>query len=353
MMITKVMKMITAVTLVSALGMTSIGCSKNDSAKQTPQANQTKQEAKQETKPQGKIVLKLADVVSTSDPQHLAHEYFAEQIAEKTNGLVEVNVFPNSQLGGTKETIEGLKLSTVQITKTPNANFTSFVPETKILDLPYLFKDREHARRALDGELGQLLKDAAEAKDYKILWFYTPRVRSIYTSVKPINTPQDMAGIKIRVMDSPIMIDTINTMGGNAVPLAFGEVYSALEQKVVDGAENSIISYSAMKHSEVSKYFSETSHFLSPEMVVMHKSYYDALPDEVKQAIEELAPQIVAYEDKIYEEQESKVKEELIAQGSIFNEVDLTAFAEMMKPLYEKYANEVGGMELINKIINE
>ncbi|MDW7675682.1 MAG: DctP family TRAP transporter solute-binding subunit, partial [Bacillota bacterium] len=208
-----------------------------------------------------KIVLKYGDGVSTADPQYLAAVYFAEQVAAKTDGKVEVQVYPNSQLGSQREMTEGLKLGTVEIVKNTNAVLTGFVAESKILDLPYLFSDTDHARRVLDGEVGDELRAAAERAGYKILWYFTPRPRSVYNSIKPVYTPDDMAGMKIRVMESPIMIDSINAMGGNAVPLAFGEVYSALEQRVVDGAENSIVSYSAMKHNEVAKYFSETNQF--------------------------------------------------------------------------------------------
>lgn len=299
-----------------------------------------------------KIVLKYGDAVSTADPQYEASVFFAQKVAEMTDGRVEIQIYPNSQLGNQREMTEGLKLGTIEIVKNTNAVFTGFVPATKVLDLPYLFSDTEHARRVLDGEVGKQLKAAAEEAGYKILWFFTPRARSIYNSQKPIYTPDDLAGMKIRVMESPIMIDTINTLGGSAVPLAFGEVYSALEQGVVDGAENSIISYYAMKHSEVAKYFSETNTFFSPELVIMSLDKFNSLPEDVQKIFEELASQVVAYEHEVYKELEAKTKDMLIAQGNQFNEVDITPFREKMQPLYVKHANDVGGMDLINKILN-
>ncbi|WP_051533802.1 TRAP transporter substrate-binding protein [Desulfitibacter alkalitolerans] len=299
-----------------------------------------------------KIILKYGDAVSTADPQYEASVFFAQKVAEMTDGRVEVQIYPNSQLGNQREMTEGLKLGTIEIVKNTNAVFTGFVPATKVLDLPYLFTDTEHARRVLDGEVGDQLKAAAEEAGYKILWFFTPRARSVYNSQKPIYTPADISGMKIRVMESPIMIDTINTMGASAVPLAFGEVYSALEQGIVDGAENSIISYYAMKHSEVAKYFSETNTFYSPELVIMSLDKFNSLPEDVQKVFEELAGQVVAYEHEVYQELEAKTKDILIAEGSQFNEVDIAPFREKMQPLYQKHANDVGGMDLINKILN-
>ncbi|MEW6623597.1 MAG: TRAP transporter substrate-binding protein [Bacillota bacterium] len=338
----KLCRKLLMISLLVLLVISLVGCSAGE--KSSGQSSEQKKEEK--------IVLKYGDAVSTADPQYKASVFFAEKVAEKTGGRVEIQIYPNSQLGSQREMTEGLKLGTIEIVKNTNAVFTGFVSDTKILDLPYLFKDTDHARRVLDGEVGDQLKAAAEKAGYKVLWFFTPRSRSVYNSVKPIFTPNDMQGLKIRVMESPIMIDTINSMGGNAVPLAFGEVYSALEQGVIDGAENSVISYYAMKHSEVSKYFSETKQFYSPELVIMSLDKFKSLPEDVQKVFEELAGEVVAYEHKVYQELEDTTKEQLINEGSQFNEVDLDAFRAKMEPLYQKHAKDVGGMDLINKILN-
>lgn len=303
-------------------------------------------------KESGSIVMKYADLVSTSDPQYQASELFAKRVNELTGGQATVQIYPNSQLGSSKEVTEGLKLGTVQIVKTTNAFFTPFFPEGKLLDLPYLFADRDQARRALDGEIGDHLREEAEKHGYKILWYFTPRARSVYSSRGPVSTPSEMKGLKVRVMNSPIMIDAINTMGGNAVPLPFGDVYSALEQGVVDAAENSVVSYSAMKHNEVTKYFSETNHFYSPEVVVMDLSYYNKLPEKVRAAMDSVIPEVVAFEAKLYEKQVSKLKQSLVQSGTKFNTVDMDAFRAKMAPLFEKHADDVGGMSLIKKAMN-
>lgn len=291
---------------------------------------------------QKKIVAKLGDDLSPTHPHEVAFRFFAKRVAELTDGLVEIEIYPNSQLGTHPERIQGLQLGTIEMTKTTMADLGNFVEETRVFDLPFLFRDKEHFYEVLDGPVGQkFLNEIYPKVGLKGLFFLDSGTRSVYNSKKPIRTPQDLRGVKIRVMPSEIMIDTLNAMGASAVPMSFAELYSAMQQGVVDGAENSPTLYYEQKHYEVAPYLSLTEHFGPPDVLLVSKNFFDKLPKNAQAAILQAAEEAKEYQRKIWLESEAEVIEKLKAiPGVQVNTVDAESFRKAVEPIYKKYGSK-------------
>lgn len=291
---------------------------------------------------QKKIVIKLGDDLSPSHPHEVAFRFFAKRVAELTKGQAEVQIYPNSQLGTHPERIQGLQLGTIEMTKTTNADMGNFVEETKVLDLPFLFRDKEHFYKVMDGPVGQrFLNEVYPKVGLKGLIFLDSGTRSVYNSKRPIRTPQDLKGVKIRVMPSEIMIDTINAMGASAVPMSFAELYSAMQQGVVDGAENSPTLYYEQKHYEVAPYLSLTEHFGPPDILLISQNFFNRLPKNVQKAILQAAEETKEYQRELWLKSEKEVIDQIKAlPGVKVNTVDTEAFSKAVQPIYDKYGSK-------------
>lgn len=298
------------------------------------------------------ITMKFSDQVSEDNPHYAANVYFAERVAEKTNGAIEVKVFPSSQLGDVRETLEGALIGTVEMTKAAAGSLSSFVPEFSVFSLPYVFTDREQVFAALDGKVGEILSQKLEQSGFKLIAYYDTGFRSIFNQKRPINTLEDMKGLKIRVMNDPIMIDTINTLSALATPLAYGELYTALQQGVVDGAEQPPVALYSMKFYEVAKYFSFTNHFYDLNVVVMGKMFFDKLTPEQQQAVLEAGQETQAYERKLWKEYEDGIIDKLKAEGMEVNTLDLAPFQKAVEDILEKNKEKVGGADFIETVLS-
>ncbi len=298
------------------------------------------------------ITMKLSDQVSEDNPHYAANVYFAERIAEKTKGAIEVKVFPNSQLGDVRETLEGALIGTVEMTKAAAGSLSTFVPEFSVFSLPYVFTDREQVFAALDGKVGEILSQKLEGSGFKLIAYYDTGFRSIFNQKRPINTLEDIKGLKIRVMNDPIMIDTINTLTALATPLAYGELYTALQQGVVDGAEQPPVALYSMKFYEVAKYFSFTNHFYDLNVVVMGKIFFDKLSPEHQQAVIEAGQETQAYERKLWKEYEDGIIDKLKAEGMEVNTLDLGPFQKAAEAILEKNREKVGGADFIETVLS-
>ncbi len=284
-----------------------------------------------------KVVIKLSDQVNEDSIHVKAHRHFAKLVAEKSNGSVEIKVFPSSQLGNSRESIEGLQLGTVEAVKVAAGFMSTFVKEFGIFNLPYVFTDPQQVKRAVEGELGARLDEKLAAKNYKVLMYYDAGFRSIFNSVRPVNSMADLKGLKIRVMNDPLMMKAIDALGAMAVPMAYGELYNALQQKVVDGGENPPMNYYSMKFYEVAKYYSLTRHFYDLNMVVMSKSFFDKKLDADQQkALLEAAKETQEFEWKANDEFRSGIMETLKKVGVVISEPDLRPFQAAVKHLIEE-----------------
>ncbi len=298
----------------------------------------------------GAQTVKFASVAAEDHPHHKAFLFFADRVKELTNGKLIVEVFPNSQLGNEREYVEQLQIGQIEFAKTSSAVIGPFIPQFQVFDLPYVFKSREHLFKQADGEVGQTLIKLAEQKlNVRVFGFFDAGTRSIFNSKRAINTPADLKGLKIRVMENQLMVQTFNSLGALATPMAVGEQYSGMQQGVLDGAENSPVFYRSQKFYEVAKYYSYTDHFMTPDVPLMSLKWYNAQPKEIQQAVDQAGKEMVQKERGIWLEYEKFVTDDLKKNGVQFNNVqDKNAFAKLVEPLYSQFGEKIG-QDLVKK----
>lgn len=295
--------------------------------------------------------LKLGHALTETHPVHLAMVRFAELTKERTNGSVEVVIFPNGQLGGEREITELMQAGAIDMIKTNAAPLEPFASEYAVLSLPYLFRDMEHHLKTLKSEVGEEILGLTEDRGFIGLTFYNSGTRNFYAS-KPINTPDDLKGMIVRVQPSKIPVRMMELLGGSATPLSFGEIYTALQQKVVDGAENNLISYADSKHSEVAKCFTFDEHSMVPDILLINTKSWDKLTPEEQKAVKSAALDSFDYQNTLWDEMEKKQIEILKSQGVEFYNVDKTPFQEKVKPMYEEAMKNERMKYFIEKIQN-
>lgn len=277
------------------------------------------------------------------DPEGLGATRFAELVAKKTDGRVKVQVFPLSQLGAQREMVEGLRLGTIEMTMVSVGFLSAYDPFLNIFELPYLYKDHFHSYRVFDGPVGDDVKKRIERGDFKVLAFWEAGVRHLTNSRRPVKTPEDLKGLKIRVPQAKVSMDALTAMGATPVAMAFPELYSALQQRVVDGQENPYTMPWGFKLYEVQKYLSKTGHQLMTHTVLFSKKIWDKLPGDIQAKLVEAANEAKGYEREQVRAAEEKLKGQLVEKGGmLFNEVDQDAFRKAVEPLYEKYVKEYG-----------
>ena len=297
-----------------------------------------------------KIVAKLGDILSPDHPHSRTWLYYAEKVKERTKGRVEIQVFHSAQLGQTKDLFLGLQGGSIEMAKMPTAFSNEWVPEVKVFDLAYLFHDRDELWRVLRSSVGKRFVNEIYPKHglAGIMWV-DDGGRSIYTS-KPVRKPEDLKGLKIRVQPSDIQIQAINEMGGIATPLAFGEVYLALQQKVLDGAENSPVLFWTSKHWEVSKVFSLTEQFWSVSTLLANKKWWDGLPKDVRAQMLAAGQDAEKHFLEIYTADEKKAFGWLKEKGvQIITDVDKPTFEKRVQPVYAGFEKKYG-RELLDQV---
>lgn len=220
-----------------------------------------------ETGPDGRV-LKMAHALDPTHPVHLAMEWMAEDLKERSGGLLEIAVFPSGQLGAESDTIEQVQQGALAMAKTSTATMEQFVPEMALFGLPYLFRDEAHYWNVLRGEIGKELLESGVGQGMRGLVYYDSGSRSFYTIDAPILSPDDLRGEKIRVLRSKMAMDMISQLGGSPTPIPWGELYTALQQGMVDGAENNAPSFYTSRHFEVAKHYSLDEHTRVPDIVL-------------------------------------------------------------------------------------
>jgi tripartite ATP-independent transporter DctP family solute receptor len=295
---------------------------------------------------------KLASVLPASHPVHQALVIFADKVKEKTKGEVVITVFPAGQLGQEKDYIEGAKLGSIEVTKVSSAPLGQFSKSLQVVSLPFIWKDPGHQHRVVDGPIGKRLMADLEKSGFKGLAFYDAGFRNVTTRVGPVRKPDDLKGLKIRVMQSEPLIATINAFGATAVPMGQSEVYIALQQKVIDGWENNEPTVLSFNMQEVAKYFSYTRHVSIPDILIMSKQVFDSTPPAIQKAILEAAAETIPVQRKIWADYIGTATSELKSKRMEFNEVDdIGAFQAKAKPVYKQYESTVGA-DLIQAILD-
>lgn len=266
-----------------------------------------------------------------------------EEIAKRTDGKYTVKGYPSNALGGEREMVEGAQIGTVDIVLTSTGPVGNFVPETLITDIPFLFENYEHAHAVLDGPIGQEILDKFPEHDLIALAWTENGFRNLTNSKRPVKEPEDAAGLKIRTMENPVHMEAFKQIGILPTPMAFPELFTALEQGTVDGQENPIGVITSAKFSEVQKYLSLTNHVYSPALIILSKTVWDGLSDEEKTAFKESAKvAAAAMRKKVRADAESGVAE-LEKEGmQVTEDVDREAFEKALEPLNAEYAKKFG-----------
>ena len=291
----------------------------------------------------GKIVLKLGDTQAEGHPQVQSYYYFADKVAEYTDGKVEVQVFPNSALGNHRDMLEGIQMGTLEITKCMATDMSAYFPEIQVFGLPYMFESTEHMLAACDGDLGKYFNENVFPKeDFVCLAWFDAGSRSVYNNRRPVYTPEDMKGLLLRVPENEIYMATMAAFGATGTPMPMGDIYTALQTGVIDGAENAFAVYDAMKHFEVANYFSFTEHIMTPDVIIMKKSYLESLPEDIQEAIWKAAADLQAEERRLWVEADQAYYERLLEAGVEFNDVDKEAFIEAAQVVWEDFVDVVG-----------
>ena len=281
--------------------------------------------------------IKLAHAMPLEHPVSKSLDWFAEQVTKRTN--LRVKVYPNLTLGKEEATLQMVQNGTLAFTKVGGGLTASFSNEYKVLSLPYLYKTEEDSKKILNGPIGQGILQSSEKDGFIGLAFLFSGSRSFYSN-KKIEKPADLQGLKIRVQNSPIDIDTMKALGASPVPISSGEVYSALQQGVVDGAENDIPTYFSTRHNEVAKYYSMDKHTSIPNVLAVSTEVWKSLSDENKKIIREISVEVLAVQDKLWDEYVDMAKVELIASGAEILTADVPAFQKSVKPVYDKFKQD-------------
>ncbi|NND15951.1 MAG: TRAP transporter substrate-binding protein, partial [Eudoraea sp.] len=259
--------------------------------------------------------LKLAHGLDTQHSVHFAMEYMGERLKEYSGGKLNIEIYPNAQLGSEREYLELLQIGALDIAKTSAAVVENFAPSIKILGIPYLFANDEHEREVLNGTIGQKLLESTSRYYFRGLCFYDAGNRSFYSIDKPIREPADLEGMKIRVMNSNTAIQFVRTLGGSATPISWGELYTALQQGVVDGAENNPPSFYLSKHYEVCKYYTLDEHTAVPDILFISEHTWKRLTKEQRSWIRKAAKESAEYQRGLWEKSEEEALEAVINAG--------------------------------------
>jgi len=297
------------------------------------------------------FVLKLGHIATEDKPYAQASVKFAELVNEKTNGAVEIQVFPNSQLGNQRDLVEGLTYGTLDLTMTSTAVLANFLPQMAVFDLPFLFRDIPHTYKALD-TVGMEMNKGLEARQLKVLGFYENGVRHLTNNVRPVTKPEDMKGLKIRVMEQPVYIELMKALGANPTPMAFGELYTALQQGTVDGQENPVSHIWTSRFFEVQKYISLTGHTYSAEPLVISMITWNKLPKEYQDAIVESSNEALEWHRMQVVEKDKQFWQNIKDSGKCeIMEVDKKAFQEATAGVWGLFEKQIG-KDTIDRIVN-
>lgn len=285
-------------------------------------------------------------------PVSLGMDQFTAEIADKSGGKLTGKTYHSGVLGSQPDAIEQMRLGSIDYAVFNLGPMGQVIPATNVVSLPFIFKSMDHMHRVLDGPVGEQLSDAMAEKGIVALAWYDSGARSFYNSKKPITTPDDVKGMKVRVMNNDLFVNMVASMGGNATPMAFSEVYSSIKTGVVDGAENNWPSYESTGHYEVAGYYSSTEHLIIPECFCVSTALWDGLSDEEKEVVKSAARRSAETQRELWAKRSNASREKVISAGVKFNEIsDKAPFQAAMKPVYDKFIAENPDLEGLVKAI--
>ena len=294
--------------------------------------------------------LKLAHGLDIDHPVHKGMLFMAERLEEKSSGQVIIEIYPSQQLGTERQTLELVQLGSLAMTKVSGAVMENFAPEVKCLSLPYIFRDRLHTYQVQDGAIGRELLIQSEKYLLRGLGYFDAGQRSFYTTDKSINSPNDLHGMKIRVQESIMAMSLVSALGASPTPISWGELYTALQQGIVDGAENNPPTFVSSKHYEICKFYSLNEHTAVPDILVIGTSAWERLTELEQGWLQQSADAAINYQRKLWVEAENQAFNTLEAAGVTITRPDKNLFIEKTHDLLEEYKNDRKMSELITRI---
>lgn len=295
-------------------------------------------------------VLKLAHELNETHPVHIGMVEMARLLDEISEGQLTMDIYANGQLGKERDLLELLQIGSLDMTKVSAGALENFVPEIKVLTLPYLFRDSAHTAQVLQGPIGKIL--LMKGSDYRLrgLCFFDAGSRSFYSKEAPIETPNDLAGLKIRVMNSQSAFDMVNTLGGTPTPVSFGELYTALQQGVVDAAENNPPSFYTSRHYEICKHYSIDEHTTIPDVLIVSTYLWNSLDEQQQVWLQEAADRAVYYQKQVWAASVAESLAKVKAAGVTVYYPKKSPFQEKVAPLYAQYEKDPELYQLIHEI---
>ncbi|MGO1383436.1 MAG: TRAP transporter substrate-binding protein [Arachnia sp.] len=283
------------------------------------------------------LLMKVAFNQPESHPQYIVMDELGDKLSEATEGRYDIEVYPNETLGAQRETIELVQAGTLEMAYIAGPLLENFNPDFVVFNLPFAFESPEQQSEVTnDPEIVGDLYSSLEDQGIKVVSAFHGGVRSVYNSVKPINTPADLESMKIRVIESDTNIDMMALMGGTGTPMGQGEVYTAIQSGILEGGENNELIYSNLKHAEVAPYYSYTRHLMFPDYLIINPSLYDGMSEEDQAVFSDLLAEARVHEAELWKEQVDDAVAAAEAAGATFNEVDADAFAAAIQPLTEE-----------------
>jgi tripartite ATP-independent transporter DctP family solute receptor len=292
-----------------------------------------------------------ADMHPSDYPTVQGFARFGQLLEQRTGGRLKLKMFPGGQLGAERDTLEITSFGGIDFNRIALAPLNSIEPLTIVPALPFLFEDEAHMRRALDGEPGRQVLASLSRHSLIGLAFYDSGARSFYNTKRPIERPEDMRGLKLRVQNSDLYVALIRALGADATPMDLGEVYQALAQGVVDGAENNWPSYQSGRHYEVAPFYSLTNHVIAPEVLLMAKESWDDLTSADQEIVLASASDSVPYMRQLWDARVNAAREALIADGVRVNQVETGPFRERMLPVWDSFVVTVEQRSLMESIL--
>lgn len=303
------------------------------------------------------IMIKFAGTVPDDHPITQAQYRFKEELEKLTDGKVIVEIYPNAQLGTGRELMEAVQLGNLDMCETTLVPFASFTDEYMAISLPFLFPSREIAYAFADGTVGKQLSDTvAEQTGIRTLGYFENGIRQFTNNVRPIVKPEDMEGLKVRIMESPVYIQTFTALGTNPAPMAFAEVYTALQQGTVDGQDNPYAIVATNKFYEVQDYMTNLSHSFDFTGMLINEELYQGLPDDIRAAVDEAGKIATDYQRQLSIEKEAGYKQTIIDSGTQLTELtpeQRAKFREKCEPVYEWFRQNIDPVVSLDTILEE
>lgn len=286
-------------------------------------------------------VFRLADIQPEGYPTVVGDEAFAKEVEEKTGGRIQIKVYPGGQLGSDENAVaQQVQLGAIDFARINASPLSSFDPELNVLSLPYLFKSSQQEWDVLNGDIGKQILDSLSSAKMVGLTYYDSGARCFYNSKHPVVHPSDLKGLKIRVQQSNLFVDLVNTLGGSATPMSYNEVYNALQSGVVDGAENNLPSYYTSNHYKVAKYLTLDDHTRTPEILLASQTAWNKLSPQDQEIIRQAAIDSQKVERDAWNKLEQQALDAVKANGNVISQVDVSEWQKAVQPLYDKYGKQ-------------